>query len=76
MAKSKGKGGRGDQQQQAHTPRGQVMTASERQALARLAKEEERRQKKKETKRIVAKVKKGLAKPAVTKKGRGGKDEE
>ena len=60
MAKTKGKGGRGDPQ--AHPPRGQSMTASERDALARLAKEEERRKKKKETKRIVAKVQKGLQK--------------
>ena len=60
MAKTEGKGGRGDPQ--AHPPRGQSMTASERDALARLAKEEERRKKKKETKRIVAKVEKGLQK--------------
>ena len=55
----KGKGG--GQRTQAHPPpKGQTVTASEKQALARLAKLEDKRAKKKETKRIVKKVKKGL----------------
>ena len=58
MAKSKGKGGRGDPQ--SHPPRGQSMTASERSVLSRPAKEDERRKKKKETRKLVAKVQKGL----------------
>ena len=58
MAKSKGKGGRGDPQ--SHPPRGQSMTASERSALSRLANEEERRKKKKETKKIVHKVRQSM----------------
>ena len=58
MAKSKGKGGRGDPQ--SHPPRGQSMTASERSVLSRLANEEERRKKKKETKKIVHKVRQSM----------------
>ena len=53
----KGKGG--GQRTQAHPPRGHTVTASEKQALARLAKLEDKRARKKETRKIVKKVKKG-----------------
>ena len=55
----KGKGG-GQRTTQAHPPKGHTVTASEKQALARLAKLEDKRARKKETRRIVKKVKKGL----------------
>lgn len=57
--KGKGKGGE-QRATQAYPPKGHTVTASEKQALARLAKLEDKRARKKETRKIVKKVKKGL----------------